>query len=81
MQRGPEWLPRVDGTSSPIRPREFYPEWPQESYDRIALAGNDDASLYVYTAEPGSDTADRLAPLANWDVAEAGLSQERAGQG
>jgi hypothetical protein len=51
------------------------------SYDRMALADDEDASLYVYTAEPGSDTADRLALLASWGAAEAGPSAAHAGQG
>ncbi len=38
------------------------------SYDRLTLADDDDASLYVYTVEPGSVSAERLALLASWQA-------------
>ncbi|MEU3979399.1 helix-turn-helix transcriptional regulator [Streptomyces sp. NPDC026672] len=36
------------------------------SYDRMTLADDNDAQLYVYTVEPGSESAERLALLASW---------------
>ena len=38
------------------------------TFDRLALADDDDATIYVYTAEPGSETAERIALLAGYDA-------------
>jgi hypothetical protein len=40
------------------------------TYERLALADDDEQSLIAYTAEPGSPTAERLAVLASWTAAE-----------
>jgi hypothetical protein len=36
------------------------------TYERLALADDDEQALIAYTAEPGSPTAERLAVLASW---------------
>ncbi len=41
-------------------------------YDRMTLADDEDATLYVYTVEPGSESAERLALLASWAATPAG---------
>jgi transcriptional regulator with XRE-family HTH domain len=40
------------------------------TYERLALADDDEQVLIAYTAEPGSPTAERLAVLASWTAAE-----------
>jgi hypothetical protein len=47
------------------------------AYDRMVLADDDDAATYVYTAEPGSETAERLTLLARWDVEPSPASMPR----
>lgn len=39
------------------------------NYDRMILADDNDAALYVYTPEPGSESVQRLALLASWHTA------------
>jgi transcriptional regulator with XRE-family HTH domain len=41
------------------------------SYDRMMLADDGDAQLYVYTVEPGSESAERLALLASWHATDS----------
>jgi hypothetical protein len=36
------------------------------TFERLALADDDEQTLIAYTAEPGSPTAERLAVPANW---------------
>lgn len=40
------------------------------TYERLALADDDEQALIAYTAEPGSPTAERLSVLASWTAAE-----------
>lgn len=48
-------------------------------YETLALPGDPDQWLVVYTAQPGSATAERLAVLASWsaDGAAAGVRERR----
>jgi len=49
------------------------------AYDRMVLADDDGANLYVFSAEPGSDSAERLALLASWEsTSEAGTHRTRS---
>ncbi|MFF1833861.1 helix-turn-helix transcriptional regulator [Streptomyces sp. NPDC058231] len=41
-------------------------------YETLALPGDPDRSLVVYTPEPGTETAERIALLASWAAAPAG---------
>jgi transcriptional regulator with XRE-family HTH domain len=41
-------------------------------YETLALPGDPDQSLVVYTPEPDTETAERIALLASWAVAPAG---------
>ncbi|WP_203980524.1 helix-turn-helix domain-containing protein [Planotetraspora silvatica] len=47
------------------------------TFERLALADDDEQTLIVYTVEPGSPTAERLAVLASWTAAhDAGAEAE-----
>lgn len=38
-------------------------------YETLGVPGDPDQSLVVYTPEPGSETAERIALLASWAAA------------
>lgn len=41
-------------------------------YETLTLPGDPDQHLVVYTPEPGSATAERIAVLGSWSAAPAG---------
>lgn len=45
------------------------------AYDRMSLP-DIDAAVYAYTADPGSETADRLALLASWAATEPDVESD-----
>ncbi|WP_278103184.1 helix-turn-helix transcriptional regulator [Microbacterium proteolyticum] len=42
------------------------------AYEELAVTAEDGMALLVYTAEPGSPSAERLQMLASWSLSEAG---------